>query len=141
MKKPNIRSNTLIGKVLTYLMTGHSLDIPKSTAMFGISRLPVAIQGLRDKGFDVRTSRACPPEGKEFSIYVLPQVIDECSPEGTRVRVNIQNPGEGDESFQGRCGYIIENAGEYIDVVLDDFQNGEAVIFEAFELEPEFLNA
>lgn len=132
--------HTLQGKVLTYLKTGHSLDHPKSTALFGVFRLPVAVQYLRKKGYDIRTNTATPPEGKAFSIYVLPKVIDKDTRPGTKVRVQPFHR----MPFSGRVGTLVRHAlnpqdmGGYECSV--SFDGGSPFCFKYSEIEPEFIN-
>lgn len=101
-KRMKIDPTTLQGKVLTYLKTGHSIDTAKATAMFGVFRLPVAIQYLRKKGVDVRTEIAKPPEGPSFAVYTLPKVIDKDTLPGTRVVVT------GAQTRNGQQGVILD---------------------------------
>lgn len=66
-----VKPGTVQEKVLTYLNTGHSIDHPKVTAMFGYHQLPVAIHHLRKKGHDIRKEMVKSKDGNAFAVYRL----------------------------------------------------------------------
>lgn len=89
-----------ISKVLAYLKTGHSLDMPKAVGMWGHIRLSDMIFKLRKKGHDIRTELVKNGD-VEFAIYRLQRVIDENTPAGTKVRVKSKAA-----PYKGREGVI-----------------------------------
>lgn len=64
-----MKKNTIQADVLEYLESGHSIDAPKATAMFGYIQLPVAIHHLRNKGHDIRTTMVTSKDGNKFAVY------------------------------------------------------------------------
>ena len=139
MKKP--QANSYQDKVLKYLKTGHSLDLPKALALFGICRLSSAVLELRKKGFDVRTTEIKGPEGNKFSFYTLPKKIDKDTRIGTRVRVT----KAASDSYVGKVGTLTSIDDPYredgycLNVTIDDC--GMELGFNHVELEPEYVRA
>jgi hypothetical protein len=135
----NPKVETYQDKVLRYLKTGHSLDLPKAIALFGICRLSAAVWELRKKGYDIRTLQVKGPEGNEFSIYTLPKKIDKDTRIGSRVVVVKSCV---DTEFRGKAGVLVRNDGDLIRplwVLLDG--DGEESCFDINELKPEYLHA
>lgn len=86
MKLP--QAGTTQVKVLDYLLTGHSLDLPKATAMWGHIRLSDVILKLRKKGHNIVTGMIeVAGSNKEFAYYVLSKKPWKGTLAGTKVKV------------------------------------------------------
>lgn len=83
-----VNAGTVQAKVLAYLLTGHSLDLPKAIAMWGHVRLSDAIHKLRNKGHNIVTKMIDVPHSPvKFSVYVLSKEPFEGTPQGTLVQI------------------------------------------------------
>lgn len=105
MKK--VTPGTKTFKVLKYLETGHSLDIPKAIALWGHVRLSDIIFRLRNKGYPI-TTEVIENGPVKFAIYRLPKVPNKDTKEGTLVRINTTAP----DRYHGMKGRIEKNFGD-----------------------------
>lgn len=91
------RRETQQDKVLAYLLTGHSLDLPKAMAMFGYIRLSDIVFKLRKKGHLIPNETFKGPEGNTLSFYTYTGFVGE----GSRVRTKT------DDLYSGRLGMVL----------------------------------
>lgn len=91
------RRETQQDKVLAYLLTGHSLDLPKAMAMFGYIRLSDIIFKLRRKGHIIPCETFKGPEGNTLSFYTYAGFVGE----GAVVKTKT------DDSYNGRRGTVL----------------------------------
>lgn len=70
-----VKTGTQQHKVLEYLRTGHSLDLPKAFGLWGHIRLSDVILKLREKGYEIITDIATTASGAEFGIYRLKSTV------------------------------------------------------------------
>lgn len=100
MKMP--KEGTVQELVLNYLLTGHSLDLPKAIAMWGHVRLSDAIHKLRKKGHNIITDTIEVPGGDiSFAVYRLSKEPTKDTPTGTRVRITEEYPDKGNVGLEG----------------------------------------
>lgn len=97
------KPGTKTSKVLSYLKTGHSLDMPKAIALWGHIRLSDAIFRLRDKGWPI-TTEVVKNGDVEFAIYRLLKAPTRDTKKGTRVRV--LHSADCAEQYHGKVGFI-----------------------------------
>lgn len=82
------KPGSIRAKVLSYLLTGHSLDLPKAIAMWGHIRLSDAIMALRRSGHNIITGNIeVPDSSTEFGYYKLLKQPFKGTLPGTRVHV------------------------------------------------------
>lgn len=98
-----VTPGTKTAKVLAYLKTGHSLDIPKATALWGHIRLSDVIFRLRAKGYPI-TTEVVKNGPVEFAIYRLPKLPSRDTKKGTRVKV-LPN-AECHKDYHGKVGFL-----------------------------------
>lgn len=100
MKMP--KEGTVQELVLNYLLTGHSLDLPKAIAMWGHVRLSDAIHKLRKKGHNIITDTIEVPGGDiSFAVYRLSKEPTKDTPPGTRVRITEEYPNKECVGLEG----------------------------------------
>lgn len=107
-----VTPGTKTAKVLSYLQTGHSLDIPKAIGMWGHIRLSDVIFRLRGKGYNI-TTEIVKNGAVEFAIYRLPQTPNRDTKKGTRVRVTAEFKGDPEQI--GKVGFLRCHAAKGLD--------------------------
>ena len=98
-----VTPGTKTAKVLAYLQTGHSLDIPKAIGMWGHIRLSDVVFRLRAKGYKI-TTEIVKNGSVEFAIYRLPKTPNRDTKKGTRVRVTAAFTGSPERI--GKIGFL-----------------------------------
>lgn len=98
-----VTPGTKTAKVLHYLQTGHSLDIPKAIGMWGHIRLSDVVFRLRKKGYPI-TTEMVQNGSVEFAIYRLPKTPNRDTKKGTRVKV-LESAGVA-SAFLGKVGFL-----------------------------------
>lgn len=102
-----VTPGTKTAKVLAYLNTGHSLDMPKAIALWGHIRLSDVIFRLRNKGYKI-TTEIIKNGPVEFAIYRLPKTPNRDTKKGTRVRV--LESADVSPDFKGKVGFLRRHA-------------------------------
>jgi hypothetical protein len=99
-----VKQGTVQAKVLDYLKTGHSLDLLKATALFGMIRLSDAVMKLRKKGYPIETVEVEKADGGVMSMYRFNKRVTKDTPEGTKVRTIFGDVGGIIKSNGLQCG-------------------------------------